>query len=474
MTVRRSRQERAATGRGMKIALWSVGALIVLAIVGIIGGKAWIESYLRSDRFRQFVSRKTAETLEADGQFSPFNFTGSSFYSDGFTARGSERSWFAAMSLNQLRADVSARRFFEGVWQIEQVVAQRVAIDLEGTRVTLPERPPAPPEARGDKNAGWLPRRVEIGSANIRETNLSWGKGADMAGTLRGTALTVEPHDGGWSITGHGGQLTQARLPVLAVQSAKLRYREPSLFIQSAEFSQGTTGRLSVTGEVQFERELDLQVKLSGISVTPLLPEDWRARLHGDLGGDVRVRSPLPFRGAPPITGTLTLANGRLEALPILDQIATFTRAQQFRHLVLSKVSAEFTQEPGRLSVTGFVAESEGLLRIEGGFTVVKEVIDGSFQVGVTPASLQWLPGSQERVFTASRGGYLWTPMRLTGPLGKPAEDLSPRLIAAAQAATIEAVGKTATDAIKTGSDAIKSGTDAAKSAIDLLMPLLK
>jgi hypothetical protein len=94
-------------------------------------------------------------------------------------------------------------------------------------------------------------------------------------------------------------------------------------------------------------------------------------------------------------------------------------------------------------------------------------MIDGTFQVGVTPASLQWLPGSQERVFTQQRGGYVWTPMRVTGPARKPQEDLSPRLIAAAQRAVIEGVESTVRDTIK-------SGKDAAKGALDLLMPLFK
>ena len=94
-------------------------------------------------------------------------------------------------------------------------------------------------------------------------------------------------------------------------------------------------------------------------------------------------------------------------------------------------------------------------------------MIDGAFQVGVTPGSLQWLPGAQAKVFTESRGGYLWAPMRLTGPVNKPNEDLTPRLAAAAQGAVIEGVQNAAGEAIKTGKDA-------AKSVLDLLLPTTK
>lgn len=224
---------------------------------------------------------------------------------------------------------------------------------------------------------------------------------------------------------------------------------------------------VNVNGDVRFGEALNLTAKLSGISVSPLLPEDWRLRLHGNLGGEMVIRSALPARGPPTLSGSLTLAQGQLQALPVLDQIALFTRTQQFRRLALNKVSADFRQENGKIEVRNFVAESEGLIRIEGSFTIVNGTIDGAFQVGVTPASLQWLPGSQERVFTQQRGGYVWTPMRLTGPLAKPGEDLSPRLIAAAQGALIQGVENSVRDTIKTGKDA-------AKGALDLLMPLFK
>ena len=68
---------------------------------------------------------------------------------------------------------------------------------------------------------------------------------------------------------------------------------------------------------------------------------------------------------------------------------------------------------------------------MEGAYTVEHGEIAGTFQVGLTPATLQWIPGSQEQIFTVSRGGYLWTSVRLTGPAEHPVDDLTPRLVAA-------------------------------------------
>ncbi len=333
-------------------------------------------------------------------------------------------------------------------------------IDLDGSRVTLPEKPSpaadAPVRGTGFGFAkNWLPNRVELGSATVAETHLRWRDGA-----LAGMRLEIVPQDGGWNLAGSGGTVRHAAWPELELATLKLRYREPSLFVQSVELRQSTGGSLAVSGEVRPQEMLDLSAKGSGISVTPLLPPDWRVRLHGDLSGDVRVQTPLPARGAPLLSGAIALHGGQLEALPVLEQIALFTRTAQFRKLALSRASGDFRHDGTTLSVTNFAAESEGLIRMEGAFTVVRQQIDGTFQVGVTPASLQWLPGSQERVFTAARGGYLWTPLRLTGPLSKPQEDLTPRLTAAAKGAVFERAEGMARDAVQGVREAAKGVLD--------------
>jgi hypothetical protein len=435
----------------------------VLLVIGFLVGRAWVESYLKSERFRLFVSRSVGETLKAQAEFAPFRVTGMQFYSDGLKARGSEAASFSDLRVDQVRAEVSTRRFLERVWQIEDLEAQRLEVRFDGPRTLLP--PSQPQERTARTGTTWLPNRVEIGSARIREMNLHWGAGG--AGRLTGTTVEVRPHDGGWNIEGVSGRLEQAGYPSLDLQTAQLHYRGTSLFIKASDLRQGEAGRLQATGELRMRESIELQVALQGIDVKNFLTGDWRLRVHGAMGGEVTVQSALPATEAPTLFGKLHMESGHLEALPVLEQIALFTRMQQFRRIALSKASAQFRQSSSEVTVTDFVAESDGLLRMEGAFTVIRGMISGDFQVGVTPAALQWLPGSQERVFTVARGGYLWTPLRLAGPVEKPQEDLSPRLIAAAKGAVLQGVENTVRDSINTGKDAVKG-------ALDLLMPLLQ
>ncbi len=465
MAVSTRSRTAARPRRWLRFVSWAIPIFLVLLVIGFFVGRAALESYLRSDGFRQFVARKAGGTLHADVELAPLNFAGLNIFADSFRAKGGPDAAFADLQLEQMRAEISLRRaFFEKVWQVDQIDVQRLRVNLDGPRIDRPvehtANPLAAPKTESpSESTGWLPNRVEVSRAIIHDTQLTWAGGG-----LRGTAFELQPHEGGWQVAGQGGRLEYATLPPLEVASLRLRYRAPSLFINSAELRQPGGGAVQATGEINFERDLDLRLTLVNVDTTPYLSEDWRMRAKGNLSGEVTVSNSLPLTGGPRLKGSLRLTNGELTALPVLDQIALFTRTQQFRRLNLTNASGDFEQVGEKLRVTKFIAESEGLIRMEGDFTVVGGILDGAFRVGVTPASLQWLPGAQAKVFTESRGGYLWAPMRLTGPVDKPNDDLTPRLAAAAQGAVIESVQGAAGEAVKTG-------RDAAKSILDLLLP---
>src|SRR4051794_27483787 len=110
-TTRRS----PSLGRFGRIALISGGALAALLMIGYFAGKAWVESYLRSEAFRAFVNAKVGTTLRSEAECAPFTFNGLNVYSDGVRAVGYEDAPFAEVKIDQLRAELSLRRFFEKV-----------------------------------------------------------------------------------------------------------------------------------------------------------------------------------------------------------------------------------------------------------------------------------------------------------------------------------------------------------------------
>jgi hypothetical protein len=437
--------------------------MVVLVSVGWFAGRAWLDGYLRGPEFRRFLEKRIGGSLKSEAALAPLSFTGLNVYTDGLKAQGFEDAAFASVGAENVRMKFSLRRFFERVWQVEDVQIERVSLKLDGTRLSPPPAPREQPRAPGS-GPGWLPNRFEIASALIRNANLEWGDSPSTAGGLRGTQLRASFQEKSWQLDCRGGELAVPGMPILELVESRLRQKERELYIQSATFNARDGGTLTATGEVLLDEKVDILAKLDGIDLQPLLPEDWRARLHGRASGEIRVESALPAAGPVTVSGTIKLREGRLEALPVLNQIAAFTRTQQFRQISISEGQADFRRDNKALTVNQLVVESAGLLRIEGGFNVIRGEMDGTFQVGVAPSTLQWIPGSQERVFTVARGSYLWTTMRLTGPVDSPKEDLSSRLAAAAGGAIVDKVENTARDVIR-------GGKEAAQGALNWLFP---
>jgi len=448
-------------------------ALILLGVVllltgGYFGGKAWLLAYLHGPDFRRFLEARLSDSFKAEVECAPLHFEGFNVYCEGIKARGYDDSPFARARIDQVRAKFSLRRFFAGAWQLENLTAERLEVQLDGTRLATPA-PVLPVEATPSraKDSSWLPHRLEIATASVNDLNLHWGDLPADNGGLHGVTLQATPAEGGWNLEGKGGELVFAGLPPLDVATLHLRQRRQTLFVNEARFTDRNNGAATATGEVRFGEQLDLQGHLDGVDLNPFLSGDWRLRLHGRMSGDVRVQTPLPGNGTPTVSGSLALSQARIEALPVLNVIATVTKSRELRQIPLTRASGDFRQEGGRLEISRLIAESAGRLRLDGGLVLEAGQIDGKFEVGLPPGSLAWLPGAREQVFTINRDGYLWAPLHLTGPIESPSEDLSARLLTAA--------GNTVIDELdKASGDFIETGKDAAKRALDFLMPLFK
>ena len=439
-----------------KIALRGAVIFFALLIVGVIVGRIAFNAYLNSPEFRTKIGDAAAHTLKARGEFMPFQLSGTTAYTDGFTAQGYPESFFSALRADQIRAEFNWHGLLRKAWQIDR-------LDLERLDLTFANQRPEPHAPRSEEpaitkpqEAGWT---VDLRQASVRDSHWRW-----EGGELAGAALTLTPSDGSWLVDVNGGTLRQSNWPALTLESARVRYQPSMLYITNATL-RSADGRAEVTGEVDLQRAADLQVAFSDFDIAPLLTPDWRAKFGGRLTTDAKVHVSLggATTGGIQASGTAQLQNAQLTALPVLDQIALFTQTQRFRRISFTRLSFDYTQDPAGFVARNFVAESEGLLRVEGDFKVAAGQVDGHFQVGVTATSLQWLPGSRERVFTTARGGYLWAPMQLTGPIDKPNEDLTARL---ANAAAGEVVQR-AQDTVKEGA---KAATGVVKGVLDQLL----
>ena len=463
------------------------GALLVVLVVGLLFAKSMVNDWLRGEGFREWLAREAARVLRSEIELSQLEWKGSEVYAEEFRATGHEDAGFAVLALDGVRARAGgiARRAV----RVPEVTVNRLDLRFSPERKAGSEAVVPKDGDDGGTSAtslpGWLkrylPDRVEIDEIAVATTRVSVEKAEGEVFLLNGARAVLKPdfQTGFWSIDGQGGKIRLPGQPEIALNDLGLRWKGSDLFIDRCALGIFKEGHVDGKGEIGFEGPglFDLELEISAIDIDELVKGEWRDRLTGTVHGPVRITG---APGALVYEGTLNVSDGRIEAMPVLKRIAQYTRSERFERLVLNQATVDFKREGDRLELRNLVVQSDGLVRVEGEADLVGEQLIGSFQVGVTPGTMRWIPGAERLVFTEERDGFLWAPMSLAGTLAEPREDLSARLIAAAGEAVISDLPAGVLDAaqelLKPGGEKSGNGNliDQGKKALELLTPLLK
>lgn len=447
--------------------LWLIPLVcIFLVAAAAVTISIWINHFLGSEGFRKLIGAKTGKALDSEAVYSPLRWTGSSLFSDSLQVTGLPGSVVQNLQADQVRADVNWRAIFGGVWRIEKINV----ISLDGTFRPSPDEPREPASTSSPAFHGFaslLPTRFEIGEVDVAKANIQFrtATGLEIA-SLRNSALRLRPDGASWALEGSGGVLALWKAPPLNVVSFRSRLQDNVFFLTDAQSRLGETGRISASGE--FAKDSKLRVEWQQVDLAPFLDPVWRSRLTGMFAGTASLTWPESGLAAGKANGNFRVTDALAQNLQLLDRVAAFTGAPQFRRMPLQEISGNFEWTQNAVQITNLVAESKGLLRLEGTCTIAAGgAVQGALRIGVTPQTLQWLPGSRERVFTVAQGGYVWTDVSVSGSLTDLREDLSSRLAAAMQ-----------DEAIYQGTQIIKKLPEAAKEGahgvFDALVPLLK
>src|SRR5712672_2755635 len=91
--------------RWLKVLAWTLGSLVVLLVVAIIGAKAWINSYLRSPEFRRRMAERSGDEMRSKVEIAPIRFEGTEFFSDGLSALGGPEAKFSDVKIETVRGE---------------------------------------------------------------------------------------------------------------------------------------------------------------------------------------------------------------------------------------------------------------------------------------------------------------------------------------------------------------------------------
>ena len=445
---RRSRRRGNAGGAG-----WLGKAALGLILAGVLGAGvlyAMVRGYLHSDGFRRFLSEKVSQAAGVNGQFTPFRWDGLAVDAASFDASGN--GIVKGVRLDGLHTEVGVAGVRRGVWEIQGSRIQRLEVSLDarnsGKMIAFPmaEKTASPPV----REKRWLPTEVEVQGLDVTEVVVK-ALLDDGQASASGIKVRVEP--GGkkqaYRIEAAGGaiRLPFVLAPELRLNRARLRYQDGQVFLNSATAAAWRDGLLESSGE--WDRATGryaIEGNISGVKCEELFNEDWSKRLIGDVGSDFTLDNQ---GGEPVARGNLTIRNGTLTALPVLDVLAAYADTRRFRVLSLSDARTSWRWKKDEIFLSNLVLASEGLVRLEGSIFIRGRELDGTFRLGLAPGTLVTIPGAETDVFSAGERGLVWAPLRITGTLDDPKEDLSDRLIAAAGLRIFDVIPETGEKVIK-------------------------
>ena len=411
-------------------------ALIVLGVVVSIGLYIAVRGYMHSDGFRLFLSEKVSQAAKVDGEFTPFRWDGLAASTSAFEATGP--GLVKAIRLDELRTEIGVGGLSRGVWEIRGSRVQRVEVSLDATAEGRAEAPPVeivspPVETRSEKKPGWLPTEVELQGLDVGEVVVRAVLNQGLA-VAEGMRVRVEPAGGQQAYRAEVAdgtiRLPFDLVPLLRLERAKLRYQDRLVFLNSIKARAWENGLLEASGEWDAAaKRYSLEGDVSGVKCEEVFSEDWSKRFTGKLGSDFTLDN---LSGEMVARGRLACATARSR------RCRCSTRSRPMRTPAVSGCfhSARRTRTgAGRRAKSGsriWCSRARDWSGWRAHSSIRGEALDGNFRLGLAPGTLATIPGAETDVFLPGERGLVWAPLRITGTLDDPKEDLTDRLIDAA------------------------------------------
>jgi hypothetical protein len=477
-------------GGFLRVLLWSSALLILLAVGTAVYAWSWVQSYMRSPAFTQLIAKQLGRAAKAEAEIEPLAWSGSNVYGPRVSLKPAFSAGWRSIEAEGVQAALDFDAVRHGVWHVSKVDVDHLRLNTgrvneTGASPTVASES-APPAAAPGWLRSWLPSKTEIGDVIVQTLDVTPDR-SEAGVSLTNVRVTAHSgaDEGAWLLRGEGGKLNAPGLSEpFRITSISSRVDAKALSVNDCIARWKGDCDVTAQGELPFEKEKGWKFSghLANLDLRHLLSTEWSPKLSGVLEGDYRI-SAQPGSDVL-FNSKLSVKSGIVQALPVLDRIADFTRTDRFRRVVLDQATGDVEREGETTKVTNLVLQSNGLLRIEGSLTIQKAQVAGSFLVGVSPETLRWVPGAQGHVFTQSRAdgppGFVWTTVVISGTLDSVREDLSNRLLAAAGKAIIEGpldaagkgvelLGSGGKTAVQGGKTIIEGSKNAVKGAADVL-----
>lgn len=416
-----------------RYAIWAAAIFLLLVIAGALFLNHFLARLVETEKLRTLISGKTGKELGGSAGFLRLTAQGFNVESPGMLVTASPPRALRELRANHLSASLSLLELWRGKFRIEELSARHVqaAYGDEAARLvnrsefSSPEMvPPLQTET---------PLSVDIRKVSIARADLFWQDPKKDGGQIHDVEVTCFPDGKNLVVHGKGGLFHQAKWPETRVANFKLYYAKPALRIDESQLALGERGTIDVRGEFKFEENasLDVQMKFEHCPIAPFLAKNNGDKIDGSFVGDAHLQKMVGNTESLSASGKITVEKAVVKNIAALEKAASFTGKQQLSPLHLDEVRGDYRWESQKLVVRDFRAEANHILCVRGTFNYKEGEVDGNFELGVAPDIVAKFPGARQEVFTREEKDYLWTSVKVSGPLDHPNDDLKPRLISA-------------------------------------------
>jgi len=432
--------------------LWGKLGLAGVVLLGAasIGTYSYVRSYIGGDAFREKLAISVGDFLKGDAEFEQIKWSGWTATTDRFSLKNGQGA-IGVLEGKDLKAELDIGAAWGGLWKVDRLYIKHADYTEDLSAADQPY------EKKGKPLTGLLktllPDKTEVREIEVGSLNAVWkSNGGDYS--LRGAHAVAEleraPSTYGVELKSGDVTLPLELLPTAKLHSGKFVVDDEGIKLERSIFQVFRRAVLNLSGNYNFEdAQYAFEGDISDLEMREVIPEDWSQKLSGDLQSSFKLTPYFPNRNKVVAKGQLELTNGQIVALPILDTLAAYTNTAEFRSLDLTRCDCSYVYKPDEIKLRNIHLHSGGLVRLEGSLDIQGRNLDGKFNLGLRKGVLSHIPGAETKVFKDGKDGMLWTPLRITGTMDDPKEDLTNRLIQAAGERLFEMVPETGEKVLK-------------------------
>jgi hypothetical protein len=409
--------------------------LATLFLLGSGAGLLMVSRWVRGEECHALLESKASEALAGKAEFGPLEWLWVGVSSPHVKARTGDGARPHSLEADNVRARLRLASLLQGCWAVEEIAMEKARLHFAAAVPgRLKEEVPSPSQGTASplRRSPLIPSVLVVEAIRSGNTDLLFDLPEGKMLELLGTKLEVYPGKEDLRLEAHGGRMIWTQFPGFQpnLQWARGRLREGRLRINGAEL------RFAGGGSAEFEGEFPdhdgvshIKLRCRGLPVGDVLPGA-SAMVGGSISGEGRSDwTPSELRC---MEGRLAVDDASVHGVPALDELASFTGMEQFRHLSLKKASASFSRSGNVTRWREILLEEPGVLKVTGEADVGDNGhLSGTFQAGVTTDIVRVIPMARELLSAEEREGYFWIPVHVGGSLEHPTEDLRPRLVTA-------------------------------------------